>query len=160
MCAIRVYLLFTVALVLHYAASPVQSQNTGCTLPDGTTTATELKKLLISRGGAGSDLTVSLISQRFTCLIVQSREGYSYVSVVANYTKNSAVNESAHFQLKCGPNNVWQVVAEDPERNPPAAAFTKSRRDCRVCSSQMLPGVDTDTNCVRKYNDLAWLTLC
>ena len=41
-----VYLLFIVALVLHYA-TPAESQNTGCSLPNDTTTATELRKLLM-----------------------------------------------------------------------------------------------------------------
>lgn len=151
--------LLLVVLVLYSTAPLAQSQNTGCSLPNENTIARRLESILQSQLGEGGTVSINLISHRFSCLAVESRDRYRRISVVTNYTRNGFGDQlfNAQFELTCRNNVFERPTPEFLDLNPPAAAFTLTRRDCRGCTGDVFTGVDADTNCIGEWCDSVYM---
>ena len=142
---------FSLILVVLFVHSlPALSQE--CSLPDASTIRTHLRDLLISDGGEGNSVIITLLEHHFTCLAVASRDRYRALSVIVRYTKSSGSGELvAQYIMVCGSGNVYS--SRELDQFPPTNAFSiETRRDCRECTTLTIaPNTDTTADCLCKW---------
>ena len=144
-------------LLLYLSVLPAVSQPTGCLLPSTEVVTIRLESILLAMGGEGGTQNITLVSHHFSCLAVAESSGrFDSLSVAVTYTSVTTGDQLLryHFQLECS-NGVFRLGREN-DNNPPAGAFTESRRDCRVCSGVNGPAnlIDTVTNCICKFSTI------
>ena len=141
--------------LFHLAALSGVVRPFSCPLPTNEQIQTLLLSVLLGSQGEGSDFTVSIHGDvHFTCHAVGDRmDEFRSLSVAVRYTKgeNSTQLFRIQFQMRCGVNNFIGVSDSGSETNIQESIFNITTRvDCRFCTADYAPGVDTTANCYRK----------
>ena len=132
-----------------------------CSLPTQDNLEVILLQAVVSSGGEGDSISsTDIVEYHYTCLAVASQDMYRSASVAVMYDviHNGMIingNLTAHFQIVCGSNNVFESSEGNSalENNVPLSAFSvPTRRDCSTCQADPAPtGVlDSVSNCIGK----------
>ena len=152
-------LVLVATILLHLSVLPTNAQQpSGCLLPSTDLISSRLTSILLSQGGEGSRTNITLVSHHFSCLAVaDTSDRFASLSIAVTYTTATTGDQLLRYQfeLDCS-SGVYQASGSSPDANPPNAAFTESRRDCRVCTGVSGPAnlIDTVTNCICKLSTI------